>query len=102
MHKTLAPHEAIRSGSRPGMQWLAPPIISATWGEPARSDRSMPVVPFIDHQRAEGRVAQYERLIEHRIKDGGEIAGRGVDDLQDFSGGSLSGQRLVPLNDAFG
>jgi hypothetical protein len=41
-------------------------------------------------------------LFQDRVEHRREVAGRGIDDLQDLGGGGLSGQRLVPLSGAFG
>ena len=46
-------------------------------------------------QYAERRLAQPQRFFEHRIENGREIAGRGIDDLQDLGGCGLAGERLV-------
>ena len=45
----------------------------------------------------EGRLAQPHRLFEHRVEDRREIAGRGVDDLQDLGGRGLLLQRLAEV-----
>ena len=46
---------------------------------------------------AECGVAQPDRLFEHRVEHRGEIAGRGIDDLQDLGGRGLLVQRLAGL-----
>jgi hypothetical protein len=43
-----------------------------------------------------------QRLVEHRIEDRGEVAGRGVDDLQHLGARGLLLQRLVTLGFALG
>ena len=35
------------------------------------------------------------RSLQHRVEDRGEIAGRGVDDVQDLGQGRLAGQRVI-------
>jgi hypothetical protein len=37
------------------------------------------------------------RLFQDRIKNGAEVAGRRIDELEDFGGGGLLLQRLVAL-----
>jgi hypothetical protein len=48
------------------------------------------------------RLTQPHRLFKHRIEDRGEIAGRGINDLQDLGGSGFSSKRRVALNLAFG
>jgi hypothetical protein len=52
-------------------------------------------LPIIGEQHAESCLAQPHRLFEHRVEHPGEVAGRAVDDLQDFGNGGLLRQRLV-------
>jgi hypothetical protein len=49
-------------------------------------------------ENAERDFAQPHRLFEHRVEHRREVAGRGVDDLQDLGRRGLSGQRLVSLS----
>ena len=44
-----------------------------------------------------GDAAQGHRFFQHRIEHGREIAGRGVDDLQDLGHRGFAGQRFVAL-----
>src|SRR5262249_50269384 len=55
-----------------------------------------------NYKFAERCPAKVHRFIEQGIKDRGEVARRGIDDLQYLGGGSLSGQRILPLSSAFG
>ena len=48
---------------------------------------------------AERRIAEPHRLVEDRIEHRGEVAGRGIDDLQDFGGRGLLVERLARLGD---
>ena len=48
------------------------------------------------------RLAKPRRLFEDRIEHRREVAGRGIDDLQDLGGRGLSRQRLVALGSALG
>ena len=50
-----------------------------------------------NQQKAEGRLAQAHRLVEHRLEHRREIAGGAVDDLQDFGGGRLLFESLITL-----
>jgi len=50
-------------------------------------------------QNTKARIAQADCLFEHCVEHRGEVAGRGVDDLQDLSGRGLLFQRLVRLGD---
>src|SRR5262252_9310940 len=44
------------------------------------------------------RLAEPDRSLEHRVEDRGEVARRGVDDLQHLGSCSLPLQRLVTLS----
>lgn len=58
--------------------------------------RSSPeALAVIGVQEAKGGAAQSHRLFEHRVEDRGQIAGRGVDDLQYFGDPGFSVQRRV-------
>ena len=46
------------------------------------------------------RLTQPHRLFEHRVEHRGEVAGRGIDDLQDLGGRGLPLQCLVALGAA--
>jgi len=50
---------------------------------------------------AECRLAQAHRFFEHRVKDRGEVTGRGIDHAQNFSGRGLLLQSLVALDKRF-
>src|SRR5438067_1358196 len=56
--------------------------------------------PVVDQQVAMSRAAQPQRLSQHGMEHGVEVAGRGVDDLQDLGGRGLLRQGLVPLGGA--
>src|SRR3954454_24052899 len=45
------------------------------------------------------RFTKSQRFVEHRVEHRREVAGRGIDDLQDLGGRGLPCQRLVPLSD---
>ena len=47
---------------------------------------------------AKGCLAQARRLFEHRVEHGPEVARRGIDDGEDFGGGSLLGKRLITFS----
>jgi hypothetical protein len=55
----------------------------------------------ISPQETEGGFAQPHCRVEHCVEDRGEIAGRGVDDLQDLGGRGLLLQALVAPGIAF-
>jgi hypothetical protein len=73
-----------------------PQILDELGRKPAVGD-GIEVLAVIGQQAAKGRLAQPHRLFEDRIEDGAEIAGRGVDDLQDLGGRGLAGQSLIAL-----
>ena len=54
--------------------------------------------PVVGMQGAMIDAAELHSLFEHRIEHWGEIAGRGIDDLQYFSGGGLLLQGLARLS----
>ena len=56
----------------------------------------------VGSQLAELRAAQPHRLFEHRVENRGEVAGRGIDDLQYLGGRGLLSERLVALGSALG
>ena len=49
----------------------------------------MEALTIIAQQNAESGAAQPHRLFEHRVEHRGEVAGRGVDDLQYLAGSGL-------------
>src|SRR5262249_46800065 len=51
----------------------------------------------IGHEGAEGRLAKRMCLLEHRLKHRSEVAGRGIDDLQDLRSSGLLLQGLARL-----
>src|SRR6516162_9953126 len=51
-------------------------------------------------QNAERGAAQAQRPFEHRVEHRREVAGRRIDDLQDFGSRSLPLKRLVTLSPA--
>jgi hypothetical protein len=53
-------------------------------------------------QATVGSAAQSQCFLEHCLEYWGEVAGRGVDDLQDLGGRGLPLQRLVTLGSAIG
>jgi len=59
--------------------------------------RDMEALAVIDSQMPVRGIAQPHRLFEHRAKDWGKIAGRGIDNLQYLSGRGLLLQRLARL-----
>src|ERR1700746_532962 len=50
-----------------------------------------------DGHEAEGRSAEPHRLFKHRIKDRGEVTGRGIDHLKHLGGGGLLLQSFARL-----
>jgi hypothetical protein len=42
-------------------------------------------------------IAKLERPLKHGVENRREVAGRGIDDLQDFAGRALPSQRLIAL-----
>ena len=57
----------------------------------------METLPVPSSKGAELRLAQPDRLFEHRLEHRREIAGRGVDHLQHLGGRGLLLQRLLLL-----
>jgi hypothetical protein len=53
-------------------------------------------------KRALYRTTEPERLFEHRVEHGPEVARRAVDNLQDFGGSGLALQPFVTLGSTFG
>jgi hypothetical protein len=65
-------------------------------GNTARRQRvNMPLC--IRRKRPEARLAEHQRLFQHLVEYRSEIAGRRIDDLQDFGGRGLPLQCLVAL-----
>jgi hypothetical protein len=54
----------------------------------------------IDDHDAERALAQPHRPFEHRVEHRCEVAGRGINDLQDFRGRGLLVERLIALGGA--
>jgi hypothetical protein len=52
---------------------------------------------IVDPKRADIDVAQSQRLFEHRVENGGKVAGRSVDGLEHLRPRCLLRQRLIPL-----
>ena len=61
--------------------------------------RSAEVLAVIGHQSPVRGAAQRMRLLQYRVEDWREIAGRGIDDLQYLRGRGLLLQRLARLGD---
>ena len=57
----------------------------------------MEVLAVVGPKTAERRLAKPHRLFEHRVEHRREVAGRGIDDLQNLGGRGLLLQRLVAL-----
>src|SRR5437764_67700 len=87
----------------------APPPAAAPgrcWARLAVADAALQTNPQANHdwqctgiarrRRSSGSRAQ--RLFEHRVEYRRDIAGRGIDDLEDFGGRSLLLQRLARLS----
>ena len=55
----------------------------------------MDPLAIVGPKHAERRLAQVQRLLQHRIEHRRQIAGRGVDDLQHFGGRGLLLQRFA-------
>ncbi len=69
------------------------------WQRHSPQRESFKLLAIVGHEVAEGCLAQPHRLVEHRIKDRREVAGRGIDDLQYLGGGGLLLQGLARLRD---
>jgi hypothetical protein len=61
--------------------------------------RRMDPLPIVGPQHAEGRLAQSQRLVEHRVEHRPEVPWRRVDDLQDLRGRGLLRQSFAGLGD---
>jgi hypothetical protein len=59
-------------------------------------------LPVKTPQNAECSAAQVEGPVQERLEHRGEIAGRGIDDLQYLGGRSLLSERLVALGCTLG
>ena len=68
-------------------------------GHASCGDRS-DLAAVAGRQKPELRLAEAHRPFEYRIEYRREIAGRGVDDLQDLLGRSLLLQKLVAVDEA--
>src|SRR5438067_2772377 len=73
-------------------------IISKGWRN-AKIGDSTKGIAFTSPKNSEPRLTQPDRPFEHRLEHRGEVARRGVDDLQDFGQSSLFGQSFVPLGE---
>jgi hypothetical protein len=60
-------------------------------------DSSPECAIFVGPKHAEGGLAEASRPIQHRVEDRGEVAGRGIDDLQYLGGRRLLVQGLARL-----
>ena len=59
--------------------------------------RRMEPLTVIGHQIAKTRLAQPHRFFQHRVEHRGEVAGRGIDDLQHLGGRGLLLQGFARL-----
>jgi len=51
-----------------------------------------------NHHQAERSATQVHCLFEYGVEHGGEVAGRGVDDLEDLGSGDLLGETIITLD----
>src|SRR3954466_3092429 len=64
-------------------------------GRTAAPSDAVEILAVISRHQAECALAQPQRLFQHRAEHRGEVAGRGVDDLQHLGGRGLLLQRLT-------
>src|SRR3954453_1642450 len=64
-------------------------------GRNAAPSDAVEILAVISRHQAEGALAQTQRLCEYRLKNRGEVAGRGIDDLQYLRGRGLLFQCLT-------
>jgi hypothetical protein len=57
------------------------------------------VLAVVGPQGSKSRLGKLRSLFQHRVEDRDEIAGGGIDDLEDFGGGGLLFQSLARLGD---
>jgi hypothetical protein len=74
----------------------APHAFSERLYETAHRYRAQ-LVASINVQRAKSGSAKLVGLFQYRVEHRGEVAGRGVDDLQDLGGSGLLGESLITL-----
>jgi hypothetical protein len=101
MDDLLAPDHALHRSAGPGppRAILARPCVKFGM---ASDGCEMKVFAIVDDDVPAFRLTQPQGFFEHRIEDRGEIAGRGIDDLQYLCRRGLPLQRLVALGSAFG
>ena len=89
-HADEHPHSARIRAKRPRRQILDQMIRTP-------GSRGLKLLSVIGPQGAKRRFAQPHGLLEHCVEHRSEIAGRGIDDLQDLGGRGLLLQRLTGL-----
>src|SRR6516165_4630785 len=96
MNDSLAGADTTKAavGDRP--QWLLMKELGICFGDAATRDCAEPFV-LVRIDAADRRLAQPYGLLNHRIQNRGEVAGRGIDHLQYLRRRSLLLQRLARL-----
>jgi hypothetical protein len=100
MDEPLSAYQAPQGISAVGAEWLAQEVgIRRRYGVERNRAKEIPVIAIEHPVRG---LAQVCGLVEHCIEHRREIAGRGIDDLQNLSGRGLPFQRRVTLGLALG
>ena len=87
MDEALATNQAAQRGLRPGLVGL--PHQLSQYRRPIARGYCVKIPCVTSPDATESRLAQPQRLVEHRIENRRKIGGRGVDDFQQFSNGAL-------------
>jgi len=95
LYDRQAPGELVHGASRRDVKRMSQ-IIRERRRDTSRCDRAK-AFPVGGDKNSEGCFAQPKRLIEHRVEDRREVAGRGIDDLQHLGGRGLLLRRLARL-----
>jgi len=98
-YKSFTPNNALARAIWSRLIGSCRQITGVGRGEAPHGDGPETLAIIGPHQ-AERRLAQSQCLFEHCVEDRGEIAGRGIDDLQYLGDGTLSRQRPIPLGSA--
>src|SRR6516165_12741157 len=94
---------AVQNSSRQGARLVAVQVMCSVfkerWHAPSGNRPEARTVISVQHTKR--TLAQPHRLIQHRIEHRCEVAGRRIDDAEDFGGGSLLGKRLITFSFEF-
>src|SRR5437763_10825366 len=97
MKWSLAFEHPFRQAARSSPEWMSHRL--AKFDRRVALGSGAEVFPVVSDENPVLDITQGVRLFQDRVEDGGEIAGRGIDDAQDLGGRGLLLQCLARLGD---